>query len=162
MGTYIAYKVSGSTDKIDKVVDKVREVLDTSLKIKLLDKEYPYHITLIYDEEHDVNEIKFVNSSLNKEDITLTGLVDILEGHDNRKYIILSLRLSGECLYAHSFLLKVGFKHSYNDFYPHITLGVIEDTDIDMGDIRKVLMDVIPTVIIRGIDLTYYTEELKN
>ena len=104
---------------------QVRDLIK-KLDIDLDSLKYLYHITIMYDPESDFKEIELKRID---ESCKVIGF-DIFK--DSGKDALVALVESDYIMSRHSELESFGFRHSFDNFIPHITLGYLNG-EIDLN-----------------------------
>lgn len=161
-GTYIAYYFSKETNKdLSKTFDLFKQLFSL-YNISFEDSEYEPHITLIYDKDTNYEDNKF-NKLLNQIDnkhIDCDMKFNTLVGHDNRIYLVIELS-SVELTEIFKFLTSNGFTHSYNEFKPHITIGIIPEGN-DMNKVKYICEEMSKNWNNISLDCHYVIEPIKE
>ena len=97
---------------------QVRDLIN-SLKLNLDPLKYLYHITLMYDPKSNFKEIEL------KDPIGRCKVIGFDIFKDSGKDALVALIESNYIMQRHSELESFGFRHSFDKFIPHITLGYL-------------------------------------
>jgi hypothetical protein len=135
-------KDSKSTDMLYKLLNltKIQNVIDD------------FHITLMYDKSNP--DIEF-NVDPNKEYVATVSDIKLLGEPGTKWYSIAFTLTSPEIVERHKDYIKAGFKHSYPNFIPHMSIKY-QPTNKDIS----VLNDKFN--LFKGLYLYFNSEQLEH
>lgn len=85
------------------------------------------HCTVMYSREHTLNSLPVINSAIN----ALVTSVQHWVGHNGKTYVVADIQ-SMALVQLHTKFSKLGARHSFSAYRPHITLGKIAEPQEDL------------------------------
>lgn len=143
-------------------VTLIKEQADVILKelnqLGFKDFKYDFHVSLMYDKDAPKEELD--DSKINPNEVFLAVVSDIsLLGNPNREnssgWALVIELTSKDLIKEHNRLKEVGYKHSFDDFIPHMSL-YYTPTDEEI----KTLAEYVNRI--KGRELIFSNQTIKH